>query len=206
MQVLITFKPEAAVSASAASALVTAAGPASKVIPCVVTFDASRSTDPDGTITEFRWTFHDGTTAIGPIVQKTYTAVGSFTVGLRLTDDFGAASSFGYGAGTFVANQPPAAAAVVLPIGGAAPLTVVCDGSASRDPDGTIVSYAWSGGGQTASGATATLTLATPGTYDVALVVTDNSGATATKATAVTVTAADPTNVPPVADFTANGV
>lgn len=60
-------------------------------------------------------------------------------------------------------------------------LTANFDGSASYDPDGTIVSYAWDfGNGNSGSGATPSHTYAASGTYTVSLTVTDDSGATGT--------------------------
>ncbi len=59
---------------------------------------------------------------------------------------------------------------------------VKVDGSASSDPDGTIASYQWAfGDGTTATGVSPEPHLyATPGTYNVTLTVTDNSGLTGT--------------------------
>ena len=59
------------------------------------------------------------------------------------------------------------------------PLTL--NGSASRDPDGTIASFAWgfgdgSAGLNTGTTPTATHTYAAPGTYAATLAVTDNEG------------------------------
>ncbi|MDR6973160.1 PKD domain-containing protein [Leifsonia shinshuensis] len=89
-------------------------------------------------------------------------------------------------------NQPPTASFTV----GANGLAVAVDGSASRDPDGSIASWAWNfGDGGTASGVTAGHTYATAGTYTVSLVVTDNRGATATTTRSVTVTAASGTTL-----------
>lgn len=61
-------------------------------------------------------------------------------------------------------------------------LTCTVDGSASADPDGSIVSWAWDFGDGTTStdGATASHTYTTAGTRQITLVVTDNEGATAT--------------------------
>ncbi|WP_227497103.1 LamG-like jellyroll fold domain-containing protein [Planctomonas psychrotolerans] len=71
-------------------------------------------------------------------------------------------------------------------------LSVSANGSASKDPDGSITSHAWTfGDGGTATGAIASHTYAAAGTYTVTLTVTDNAGATA-KTTSVVEVAAPP--------------
>ncbi|GGC16506.1 PKD domain-containing protein [Cellulomonas carbonis] len=95
-------------------------------------------------------------------------------------------------------NEVPAAAFTAT----TADLTVTVDGSASSDPDGTVVAHAWDfGDGATASGATAEHAYDAAGTYDVTLTVTDDDGATGSTTQQVTVTA--PPNQLPVAAFTA---
>lgn len=70
-------------------------------------------------------------------------------------------------------NVPPVAAFT----GSVSGMEVTVDASASSDPDGSIESYAWSfGDGTVASGAQATHTYTQPGSYVVALTVTDDSG------------------------------
>lgn len=54
------------------------------------TFDASGSSDPDGTIAAYAWSFGDGTNGSGATATKTYDAAGSYTVSLTVTDDEGA--------------------------------------------------------------------------------------------------------------------
>ncbi len=54
-----------------------------------VTFDASESTDADGSIAEYRWTLPDGTTATGERIEYAFGEAGSRTVELALTDDEG---------------------------------------------------------------------------------------------------------------------
>ena len=65
------------------------------------------------------------------------------------------------------------------------------DGSASVDPDGTLVAYAWTwGDGNTGIGVTTSHTYAAPGTYLVTLNVTDDGGADDSASQSVTPTAA----------------
>lgn len=81
------------------------------------------------------------------------------------------------GGGGAAKNKAPVAGLVVSPASGSAPLTVTASGSTSRDPDGTIASYAWNfGDGATATGVQATHTYANPGEYTVTLTVTDDKG------------------------------
>jgi PKD repeat protein len=74
-------------------------------------------------------------------------------------------------------NQPPVAVASASPSTGFAPLTVAFSGSDSYDPDGRIVSYAWTfGDGGSSSLANPSHTYAAVGTYTATLTVTDDRG------------------------------
>jgi subtilisin len=57
------------------------------------TFDASGSSDSDGTITDYLWDFGDGGTGSGTSVSHEYSSAGTFTVSLIVTDDDGATDS-----------------------------------------------------------------------------------------------------------------
>jgi PKD repeat protein len=61
----------------------------SGVPPLNVTFDGSGSSDPDGSVSEYLWSFGDGSQALGVTPQHTFTAVADYTVILRVTDDKG---------------------------------------------------------------------------------------------------------------------
>jgi glucose/arabinose dehydrogenase len=98
----------------------------------------------------------------------------------------------------FNQNQPPIAVASANPTNGAAPLTVAFDGTASSDPDGDALTYAWDldgdGAFDDAAAATASYTYTQPGTHVATLRVSDLSGAAATSS--VTISAG---NTPPEA-------
>src|SRR5262249_25021878 len=90
-------------------------------------------------------------------------------------------------------NQPPVANAGA-DRSALSQTSVTFDGSASSDPDGSIVSYAWSfGDGTSGSGASVSHSFAAPGNYVVTLTVTDNLGGTASDTANVTITNRPPT-------------
>ncbi|MCU1615891.1 MAG: Conserved secreted protein of unknown function, putative domain [Frankiales bacterium] len=67
--------------------------------------DASSSTDPDGSIASYAWTFGDGASGTGKTASHTYAAAGTYQVGLTVTDNSG-----GTGTATksvTVATPPP---------------------------------------------------------------------------------------------------
>ena len=53
-------------------------------------FNGTSSTDPDGTIASYAWTFGDGTTSTAASPVHTYAAAGTYSVKLTVTDDDGA--------------------------------------------------------------------------------------------------------------------
>ncbi|MFK8023724.1 MAG: PKD domain-containing protein [Ilumatobacter sp.] len=67
---------------------VATATPATVGVAVPVTFDGSQSTD-NGTITEHRWDFGDGTSMTGEVVQHAYSSVGTYVASLEVTDEQG---------------------------------------------------------------------------------------------------------------------
>ncbi len=67
--------------------------PSNPKVGSTVTFNASSSYDPDGTIVTYSWDFGDGTTGTGIVVNHIYSSAGDKPVILTVTDDDGATSS-----------------------------------------------------------------------------------------------------------------
>jgi PKD repeat protein len=62
-----------------------------------VAVDGSGSTDADGTVASYAWTFGDGATGTGVTASHTYAAAGTYTVTLTVTDNRGATGTVSHG-------------------------------------------------------------------------------------------------------------
>ena len=139
-------------------------------------FDASASSDPDGTITSYRWDFGDGTTltTAAPRTSHVYRRSGTWAVTLTVVDD-SASTNLSRHAVTVTDRSPAAsfAAGPTVAAGRAARF----DASGSSDPDGTITRYSWDfgdGTAQTTARPSVTHTYRKAGTKTVTLTVTDD--------------------------------
>jgi PKD repeat protein len=165
-----------------------------------VQFDGSTSSDPDGSIVSYSWSFGDGTSDTGVVAWNQFGAPGTYVVTLTVQDDAGGTDSTSRTIQVGPTNQDPTAAFSFSPPNPAVNEWVQFDASASSDSDGSIVSYSWSfGDGTSDTGVVAWNQFGAPGTYVVTLTVQDNDGATDSTSRSVVVgTAAQP----PVAVFT----
>ncbi|HEU4608541.1 MAG TPA: PKD domain-containing protein, partial [Chitinophagaceae bacterium] len=178
-----------------------------------VALAGSSSSDPDGSIVSYAWTKVSGpvggkiSSPSDPITSITGLTQGTHIYSLKVTDNLGATATDNVTVivnGAPNSNQPPTANAgtdktITLPTS-----TVTLNGSAS-DPDGTIVSYAWTkvsgpAGGTITSptAASTTITGLTQGSYAFRLTVKDNAGASASDDVVVTVNGS--ANQPPTAN------
>ena len=172
------------------------------------------SAGPGRIIVKFEWDFGDGGSATGESVTHTYTATGTYTVVLRVTDDCDKTSTAqkvltvnpadGNGNG---GGPGPNATFTATPLTGQSPLTVTFNASASTAPGMAITAYFWDfGDGTTGAGITTTHTYGptVTTTYNVVLrvIAEDNSEDTDTKSVTVTVAGAAPPEDAPTASFT----
>lgn len=75
-----------------------------------VAFDASASSDPDGTIASYAWSFGDGADGAGPIASHVYPAPGTYPVTLTLADESGCSTRQIYDGHGALCNGGPGAA------------------------------------------------------------------------------------------------
>ncbi len=161
-----------------------------------VVFNASASSDPDGTITSYSWTFgNDSANGTGKVTTYTYPANGTYKVVLTVTDNGGATNSTSQNISVKKTVKPPPPVVKKYPVAlieveNVTNLTVVVSGWHSYALDEkSIVNYTWSfGDGMNASGANVTHTYAANGTYTITLSVTDSEGLTNTTTHTVKVT------------------
>jgi PKD repeat protein len=139
------------------------------------TFDGTGSSDSDGTVQSYEWSFSDGDEAGGATPEKDFAATGTYDATLTVTDDGGLSHSTTHQVSVVKPNVPPTAAFTTT----CAYLDCDFDASASTDSDGTVDEYAWDfGDGETGTGSTPEHAYQLPGTYTATLVVTDNQAGT----------------------------
>jgi serine protease len=71
-------------------------------------FDASASTDSDGSIFSYSWVFGDGSSATGIVSNHVYANNGTYTVGLTVVDNEGASSTTSTNVTVSDGTEPPA--------------------------------------------------------------------------------------------------
>jgi len=173
----------------------------------LVTFAADGSSDPDGSIASYAWDFDgDGVYEIqgGPGSARTvvhmFSRDGNYNVTLTVTDNEGLSAS---------RSRPipvnwnvPVANFTIDPSSPKVGEAVTFDASSSTDADGdrTIVTYEWDFDGDTridANGKTINHVFHDPGTANVILTVTDDTGLKGKKSVFVNIE-----SIPPTAEFT----
>ncbi|MEW5826360.1 MAG: PKD domain-containing protein [Candidatus Bipolaricaulota bacterium] len=178
--------------------------PPAPTVGAWVRFDASGSTDADGSIASYQWTFGDGTPgSTGSVVYHQFLAGGSYVVTLTVTDDDGASTSATQTVPVGSPLQAPVADFTYSPTAPLVGQTITLNASASYDPDGSIVSYQWDlngDGTNDATGALAVVAYSTAGTVAIRLTVTDNAGlsTSVTKSVVIALSGGGATGAPPM--------
>jgi PKD repeat protein len=158
-----------------------------------ITFNASSSEAGSGIIIRHKWSFGDGTYAVGKTVMHSYASPGVYTVTLNVTNSKGLwdveqkqihIAEIGPG------PKPPVASFTYTPANPIVDQEITFNATTSYDPDGVIVSYNWNFGDgitTTTSDPLITHSYSEEGNYKVTLTVVDNDGESSSTSETVTV-------------------
>lgn len=174
-------------------------GPYSGYVNHPVFFSSAGSVGgTEGTITQWYWTFGDGTVSSQQNPSHIYASQGTFTVTLKVTNNYGNTGTDSCSAKIIVVSPDQ-----ILPVADAggpykgvvnSPITF--DGSGSSDADGAIVSYLWNfGDSTTGTGVSPTHSYTIAGNYTVILTVTDNESLTYSNSTLASIDVSGPPTI-----------
>jgi PKD repeat protein len=184
-------------------------GPYNGVVGNAVSFSSAGSSDADGSIVSYSWSFGDGGSSNQQNPSHTYSAAGTYNVELTVSDDAGASASDITTATIEAAsstNQPPIANANG-PYNSILGQSIAFSSAGSNDPDGTTLSYSWDfDDGNSSTQANPSHTYAAVGSYNVTLTVTDADGASDSQGTTATVSESQPVPAVSINSTSQNGV
>ncbi len=173
------------VSVHGAPAAAFSAAPAHPTAGSATSFNGGASSESNGTIASYGWTFGDGASGTGVAPSHVYSKAGSYSVSLTVTDGFGGTASTSK---TVVVSGVPTAKLTVQTAHPVVGGTTAFSGASSTDIGSTITSYKWTfGDGSSGSGASVSHKYTKAGKFNVTLTVTDASGAAAAVGTTVTI-------------------
>ena len=168
----------------------------------ILQLDAGATTGTDGDPHSFHWAFGDGNSATGAKVEHQYAKAGTYAVTLTVDDGTGVANGVSSDQIEVFVNAAPIARNLTIPetlVPGAAG---VFDATGTIDPEGGDVAVRWRFGDDvTSDKAALRRSFDRPGTYEVAVDLTDPSGLSNATTTVVReVRVVEPDNQAPVAD------
>jgi len=195
--------------------------PANPQTGSLVLFNGTLSTDPDGVIAAYAWDFNGDNVidSSAAIAEHSFLIEGTYAVSLTVTDNSGSTDTHTLQVAVDPREAPEQPATSLPPLADfeyspAQPIArelVLFNGMLSTDIDGEIVAYAWDFNDDDVIDSTDSFieyVFPSPGTFNVSLTVTDNSGRSDTFIQAILVDADSTPPVsppssfqPPVADF-----
>ena len=188
------------VAAVASPTVTFTVSPASPVRNQQATFSATATPGTGRSITQYAWTFGDGSASVSTTsatINRTYTSSGVFAVTVTVTDDIGQTGSTTQQVTVTadVANPPTVSGLTVSPSSPVADQTATITVTATPATGRRISTFAWTfsdGGSQTTSNPTTTYSFGTPGTNTIHVAATDDLGQTGSTTTTITVTGITP--------------
>jgi hypothetical protein len=149
-----------------------------------ILFNGSLSSDQDGSITTWFWTFGDNTNGTGKTVTHTYIKVGTYNVTLKVTDNGGKTQTNTTTCTILQPNRPPTTPIITGPINGTTNTTYAFTAVAT-DLDNDTIRYRFTWGDTTSidnessfmpsnTSFTCSHSWSTPGQYIIMITASDN--------------------------------
>jgi len=164
----------------------------------IIVFDGTGSTDEDGSITSYSWSFGDGSTSDDATPTHLYNTAGNYTVSLTVEDEDGATDTQSTYA--IISAEPEGeapTAEITAPAQSIVNQAITFSAEESTDTDGTITNYTWTfDDGTIGYGETITHTYSVADTYVVTLTVIDNDRKTDSTQHIITISEAEPIDIP----------
>jgi aryl-phospho-beta-D-glucosidase BglC (GH1 family)/uncharacterized protein YjdB len=107
--------PNNSASGNRAPVVQLTASPTSGNPPTIVSFDASQSSDPDGDALTFTWSFGDNTSGTGSKPSHTYTAIGTYSAVVTVSDGKGGTANASITITITPAGSIPVTGVVLVP-------------------------------------------------------------------------------------------
>nr|AGF93479.1 secreted protein containing PKD domain protein [uncultured organism] len=162
------------------------ADPTSGEAPLDVSFEASGSSDPDGSISSYEWDFGDGETGSGETTTHTFDNAGDYTVELTVTDNDGAEDSATETISVSSSSNEPPTATINAPKDGATfskDESITFEGEGADTEDGKLTgdSLVWTSSidGQIGTGESFSKSNLSTGTHTITLTATDSKRSSA---------------------------
>lgn len=178
-----------------AAPVANAGGPYSGAKKTAISFDSSKSSDPEGSQLSYRWNFGDGAIGTDPAPTHVYPKGGTYVASLVVND--GVQDSAPATTSVVVTNDVPVAR-FVGPALAYKKTALTWDGSGSADGNADPLTYRWNfgdGTSTTTSSPTVDHSFSVVGSYTVTLVVNDGEADSMPVAQTVTIQ-----NQPPIAN------
>ncbi len=171
-------------------------GPYSGTTGAAVAFSSAGSTDSDGSIASYNWNFGDGTTGSDASPRHIYSAAGSYTVSLTVTDNDNVNSSEVTTTATISNPATPLSAQANGPYFGSTAAAVSFTSAGTVTSNGVITGYSWDfGDGSYSTDSSPMHTYSNANTYTITLTVTNDQGDTANDTTSAVIQNASNTSV-----------
>ncbi|MGO8696525.1 MAG: leucine-rich repeat protein [Limisphaerales bacterium] len=152
-----------------------AANPTNGPLPLTVSFTSSEVDSAGNIITNWNWSFGDGSTSTAQNPSHTYSVPGNFAPSLLATNSLGARC---FGSGPSITASPLTVAVTANPTNGLLPLTVGFTSAGVDSGGNTISLWDWTfGDGSTSTAQNPSHTYSIPGSFNPILLATNSHGA-----------------------------